>query len=87
MSWSFRSTTASIASPGGPLGVEPGDPEVIYSGTGVFGVYRWVGEDAGGFVNSGLLNLMAPSFATDPLSPGTVYVGTFGGGVYRLDRR
>jgi photosystem II stability/assembly factor-like uncharacterized protein len=68
------------------LAFDSADPDILYAGSR-FGVFR--SRDGGtswislvqGMVNREVLDLIA-----DPLSPGTIYAGTRGGGAYRLDR-
>lgn len=70
------------------VAVDPADPDLVYAGSRFLGVWVSTGEAATtGPLNEGLRNLLVTALATDPLSPGTVYVAVFGGGVYRLDRR
>lgn len=70
------------------VAVDAADPDIVYAGSRFLGVYVSTGEaSTSGPLNDGLRNQLVTALATDPLSPGTVYVAVYGGGVYRLDRR
>lgn len=65
----------------------PWNPEVMYASTD-HGVYEITGGGSHWApLNQGLKNSIVLDLIADPLSPGTLYAGTSGGGVYRLDRR
>ncbi|HVR99095.1 MAG TPA: hypothetical protein VMW27_20925, partial [Thermoanaerobaculia bacterium] len=80
--WSYKQVPLGTTS----VAVDPGDPEAVYTGSDFQGVWFQDGT-ASGPLGSGLVSPYVVALATDPLSPGTVYVAVRGGGVFRLDRR
>jgi hypothetical protein len=82
--------SATAWSPVGPAGarvhaivVNPLSTNVVYAATDS-GVYKSINNGATwDLFNSGLTNTIVWSLAIDPLTPATLYAGTYGGGIFK----
>ncbi len=75
------------------LGIDPASPDTLYSGTISGGVFKSIdGGRSWATANSGLASMLTfpgltgvfvVPLAIDPANPATIYVGTFGSGVFK----
>jgi photosystem II stability/assembly factor-like uncharacterized protein len=71
------------------LAVDPGDPNILYAGTGGFvgqgaGVYKSTdGGDSWSAANKGMLDYRITALAVDPRQPQTIYAGSDRGDLFK----